>query len=136
MAESKERSGGPLILLVDDHQDSLDFLQRFLRFSGYQTAEAWDGQEAVEKAQALLPALVIMDLMMPRMDGLKATLVLKDNPKTASIPVILLTAHTEYLDTAARQAAGCPTVLKKPVDTAGLLAAIRKTLASSPPAAG
>jgi two-component system, cell cycle response regulator DivK len=135
VAESQEPAISPLILLVDDHEDSLDFLGRFLRFSGFRTAQARDGLEAIEKADELLPTLVLMDLMMPRMDGLKAARALKENPKTVHIPVVFLTAQTEYLDVGALQLVGCPTVLKKPIDPSSLLATIRKTLASAPPAA-
>lgn len=102
------------ILIVEDHPDSRDILAIQLRLMSYEVIEAVDGQEGIEKAQAENPNLIIMDLGLPGIDGIEATVRLKQNPKTAHIPVIALTAWQEqdYKDKALQ--AGMAGFLSKP----------------------
>lgn len=102
------------ILIVEDHPDSRDILAIQLRLMSYEVIEAVDGQEGIEKAEAENPNLIIMDLGLPGINGIEATVRLKQNPKTAHIPVIALTAWQEqdYKDKALQ--AGMAGFLSKP----------------------
>jgi two-component system cell cycle response regulator DivK len=88
------RTHQPLILLVDDYQDSRTMYAGFLAFSGYRVAEAENGFESIEKARALTPDLVLMDVSLPGIDGWEACRRLKADPETKDIPVVMLTAHS------------------------------------------
>jgi CheY-like chemotaxis protein len=102
------------ILIVEDHPDSRDILAIQLRLMSYEVIEAVDGKEGIEKAQAENPNLIIMDLGLPGINGIETTVKLKQNSKTAHIPVIALTAWQEqdYKDKALQ--AGMAGFLSKP----------------------
>ena len=116
------------ILIVEDHQDSREILAIQLRLMSYEVIEAVDGQEGIEKAQAENPNLIIMDLGLPGIDGIETTVRLKQNPKTAHIPVIALTAWQEqdYKDKALQ--AGMAAFLSKPTPPRILKDAIERSL--------
>lgn len=102
------------VLIVEDHPDAREILVFQLRHMGYETIEAANGLEGVEKAIAQGPDVVIMDLGLPGINGIEATVRLKQNPKTANIPVIAYTAWKEqnYKDKAME--AGMAEFLTKP----------------------
>jgi len=103
----------PLVLVVEDYQDAREMYAAYLQFSGFDVAEATNGIEAIEKAQSLMPDIVLMDLALPRMDGWEATRRLKNDDRTKNIPVVALTGHDDR-ETADRcRAAGCAEVLLK-----------------------
>ena len=79
------------ILIVDDVQTNRDLMAKVVATCGHQAAFAGDGEEAVAKAAALKPALVLMDVVMPKMDGFQACRKIKKDPATAGIPVVLVT---------------------------------------------
>lgn len=81
-----------LILLVEDHTDTLDVLKNELTFLGYDTAIAKNGIEAVSLSESENPDLIIMDIMLPKMNGFEATAQIRHNPKTKSIPILAATA--------------------------------------------
>src|SRR5215208_4246740 len=83
----------PLVLVVDDYQDAREMYAEYLSFSGFRVVEAGTGTEAVEKALALRPDVILMDLSLPGMDGWAATRQLKSDDRTRSIPVVALTGH-------------------------------------------
>ncbi len=116
------------ILIVEDHTDSREILAIQLRLMSYEVIEAVDGQEGIEKAQAENPNLIIMDLGLPGIDGIETTVRLKQNPKTAHIPVIALTAWQEqdYKDKALQ--AGMAGFLTKPTPPRILKDAIERSL--------
>lgn len=87
---------GKTILVADDEADILFVLTTALRNHGYRTIEASNGAEALEKIKTQKPDLVIMDIMMPKMDGNTANLRLKEDPETASIPVIIITGKGHF----------------------------------------
>lgn len=123
-----------MVLLVDDYDDGRRSLAEFLATRGFTVETAADGREAVEKAKRVRPAIVIMDLAMPVMDGWEATRELKAQPETSSIPVIALTAYGH--EDAHRRAmeAGCAEVITKPVDPPRLEERIRHHFAPRRPA--
>jgi CheY-like chemotaxis protein len=104
----------PLILLVDDHQDNLDLYEQILQFKGYRVETATNGAEALARAAANVPDLIVMDLGMPVMDGWEATRRLREVPATAETPIVVLTAHGRPQEQDRAEAAGCDAFLTKP----------------------
>ena len=96
----------PRILVVDDVPDNLDILQMRLENQGYEVVTAGDGVEALEKVRELQPDLVLLDIMMPRMDGIEAVKRLKADTALPFIPVILVTARADAKDVVAGLASG------------------------------
>ena len=120
------------ILLVEDNPENRDMLSRRLIRRGYVVEFAEDGEEAVRKAGELSPALILMDLSLPVMDGWEATRRIKADEATRSIPVIALTAHAMASDREKAIDAGCDDYDTKPVDLERLLGKMQALL----PAAG
>ena len=111
----------PKILLVEDNEMNRDMLSRRLERRSYSVIIAVNGQQGVDLAQEELPDLILMDMSLPVLDGWTATRAIKDNPATASIPVIALTAHAMSGDRQKALAAGCDEYDTKPVDLTRLL---------------
>jgi two-component system cell cycle response regulator DivK len=109
-----EGSDKPLVLVVDDYQDAREMYAECLDASGFRVAEAQTGAEAVAKAIALGPDLIIMDLSLPGMNGWAATRAIKADPRTASIPVVALTGHARASAFSMAREAGCDAFLTKP----------------------
>jgi adenylate cyclase len=117
-----------LILVVDDVADNVDILQMRLEAQGYAVATAADGIEALEKIHELLPDLVLLDVMMPKMDGIETLKRLKADPSLPFTPVILVTAKADATDVIAGLESGGDDYLTKPVDHAALSARVRSML--------
>ena len=118
----------PLILVVDDVPDNVDILQMRLEAQGYEVVTAGDGIEALEKIRALLPDLVLLDVMMPKLDGIETVKRLKADASLPFIPVILVTAKADASDVIAGLESGGDDYLTKPVDHAALSARVRAML--------
>lgn len=116
------------ILIVDDSPMMLRIVERIVREAGYDVIRATDGKAGVEKARLHRPNLVIMDVEMPVMDGFTATSILKDDPETAHLPVIILTSLGSEEDYAAARSSGAERFLNKPVSRDELLETIRELL--------
>jgi len=116
------------ILLVEDNDMNRDMLSRRLQKNGYQIVIAVDGEEGLAKAQSEAPALILMDMSLPGIDGWEATRQLKADPATSAIPVIALTAHAMAGDREQALAAGCDDFDIKPIDLDRLLAKIEALL--------
>lgn len=112
------------ILIAEDHFDSREALSTLLEAFGYRVLTAVDGREAVELARAHLPDLILMDIMMPEMDGFEATRRLREIDVTRGIPIIVVTA----MEGARRLAlqAGATDFLRKPIDSRTLLQRIQE----------
>ena len=117
-----------LVLVVEDYQDAREMYAAYLQFSGFDVAEAANGVEAVEKATALLPDIVLMDLALPRMDGWEATRRLKADARTRHIPVVALTGHALAGHADGAREAGCDAFVTKPCLPDALVAEIRRLL--------
>ena len=120
------------ILLVEDNEMNRDMLSRRLERRGYEVVVAVDGAEGVRKAAAEAPALILMDMSLPVLDGWEATRQIKASPATRAIPVIALTAHAMAGDRDQALAAGCDDFDTKPVDLPRLLAKIEALLGPAP----
>lgn len=116
------------ILLVEDNELNRDMLSRRLSRKGFDVQFAFDGQEAVEKAKALMPDLVLMDIGLPVIDGYDATRAIKSDDATKAIPVIALTAHAMAEDRKRCLDAGCDDFDTKPIDLSRLLEKIQTLL--------
>ncbi|GDY00928.1 response regulator [Planctomycetota bacterium] len=111
----------PKILLVEDNEMNRDMLSRRLARKGYEVVIAVDGGEGIAKARSEAPALVLMDMSLPVVDGWEATRILKADPTTQNIPIIGLTAHAMSGDREKCIAAGCDDYDTKPVEILRLL---------------
>lgn len=112
--EGEER---PMVLLVEDNIANMNLTTNLLEAGGYNVLQAFAAEEGLRIAETETPALIIMDISLPVMDGLTATQVLKRNPATSHIPVVALTADARKEDEARAIKAGCDGYLLKPVDT-------------------
>ena len=116
------------ILAVDDQRHIARLVQIHLEGAGYEVALAYDGAEALEKVQDFRPDLVILDVMLPKMDGFEVLRRLKGDPETEPIPVIMLTAKSESDDALRGYDRGAQWYLSKPVDPLELLAFVKNVL--------
>jgi DNA-binding response OmpR family regulator len=116
------------ILVVDDEPDVASLLTLMLKSQGYAVINAADGQEALEKARGENPDLILLDVMLPRMDGYKVARMLKFDENYSHIPIIMLTAKIQERDKATGLEMGANDYLTKPFDTAILLAKIKERL--------
>lgn len=121
----------PLILVVDDFEDGREMYASYLRFSGYRVDEAADGYQALEKAFAHLPDIILMDLSLPGIDGWQATRKLKNDERTSKIPVVALTGHALEAHSRRAKEAGCDAFIVKPCMPMDLLNEIRRILEAS-----
>ena len=120
------------ILLVEDNEMNRDMLSRRLQRRGYEVVMAVDGGEAVALAQSAAPALILMDMSLPVLDGWEATRQIKAAPATRAIPVIALTAHAMAGDREKALAAGAEDFDTKPIDLERLLGKIEALLGGNP----
>ncbi|TMK18558.1 MAG: response regulator [Actinobacteria bacterium] len=124
---------GKRVLVVDDDRVIQQLLQVNLELEGYDVvATASDGNEALDKVASLKPDLVILDIMMPKMDGLEVTRRLKAQPKLAKIPIILLSARAQDLDIREGLDIGADAYLTKPFDPVELLEVVGRLLSGTP----
>lgn len=117
------------ILIVDDNVDNVDLLAKRFRSLGYLVLEAYDGEQALMLVEAEEPDLIVLDVMMPRIDGFEVTRRLKLNPKTRTIPVILLTAKREVPDKIKGLDTGADDYVTKPFNPRELVARVKGLLA-------
>ena len=121
----------PKILLVEDNEMNRDMLSRRLARRGYEVVVAVDGEAGVRMAQSEAPAIILMDMSLPGLDGWDATRQIKADPATRGVPVIALTAHAMAGDREKSLAAGCDDFDTKPVDFERLLGKIQALLGSA-----
>lgn len=114
------------ILLVEDNEMNRDMLTRRLERKGFTVITAGDGQQAINLAKSDGPELILMDMSLPIMDGWQASREIKDNPQTAHIHIIALTAHAMMGDRERALQSGCDDYETKPIDFARLLDKINK----------
>ena len=116
------------ILLVDDSSTILTLEKMILGKYGYQLCVARDGAEALEKARTELPDLILMDVMMPRMNGIEAVRHLHAQPATSSIPVIMVTTRGELENVESAFSSGCTDYVTKPINGIDLVMKVRSCL--------
>ncbi|MAZ02158.1 MAG: two-component system response regulator [Sneathiella sp.] len=116
------------ILYVEDNEDNIYMLSRRLKRKGFEVLTAGDGLAGIEAAKREKPALILMDLSLPVMDGWEATRQLKSSDETKAIPVIALSAHALEGEREKALSAGCDDFDTKPVDFARLMGKIQQYL--------
>ena len=117
-----------MILIVDDQRDNRDMLEAMLQQEGYRTTQASGGMEAMDLIAVEAPQLILLDVSMPDMDGYAVASLLKADPKTAGIPIIMVTAHTGRGARVVGLHTGAEDYLTKPVDAPELLLKVRNLL--------
>jgi two-component system, cell cycle response regulator len=121
-------SSKPFILIVDDDRMNVKLLDTYLKQEGFNTAGAYDGAEALEKIRENPPDMILLDIMMPGINGYEVTRKLKSDQKTSHIPIILITALDSADDKSKGMAAGADEFLNKPINKPELLARVRSFL--------
>src|SRR5438552_173277 len=125
----------PKILLVDDEPDVVQLVAYNLTAADFEVFTAVDGLEALKKARAVLPNLMILDLMLPELDGLEVCKLLRRDQSTASIPIIILTAKAAEMDRVLGLELGADDYVSKPFSPRELVLRIKRLLRSGAPQA-
>jgi CheY-like chemotaxis protein len=115
----------PLIMVVDDNRITTKLMLRYLQIHGFDGIDAADGVECMEKLNTVVPQAIILDVMMPRMDGFETTQAIKANPKTAKIPVAIVTALNDMATQVRAVECGADDFLTKPLDEKLLITKVR-----------
>jgi len=118
----------PRILVVEDNPMNLELVRDILTAQGYEVLEAADGATGVAIARRERPALILMDLQLPQLDGLEATRQIRCDPRLAHIPIVAVTAHAMKGDDEKARAAGCDGFVTKPCLPDDLVEKVRATL--------
>ncbi len=118
------------ILVVDDNQDNVEILRAFLEARGYTIAEASDGKAALACLEEVRPAMVLLDVMMPGMDGWQVCRTIKNHPDLGDTCVIMVTAKSGYEDKFEGMRSGADDYVVKPVDLNELLEKVQRNLAA------
>lgn len=118
----------PRILVVDDEPEAVELVEFNLKQAGYAVTTAADGAEALKKAHAQPPDLIVLDVMLPEMDGFEACKVLRLDPATQKVPIIMLTAKAAEIDRVLGLELGADDYLTKPFSPRELLLRIKKNL--------
>jgi len=131
-------SGAPRILVVEDNPMNLELVRDILTAEGYEVLEAADGATGVAIATLERPALILMDLQLPRLDGLEAARLIRADPRLAGIPIVAVTAHAMKGDDEKARAAGCDGFVTKPIQVREFAATVagflKRTKSESGPA--
>jgi two-component system cell cycle response regulator DivK len=119
------------ILYIEDNEYNRKIVRQLLSRTSYRLLEAVDGESGVAQAQHELPDLILMDVQLPKMSGLEATRILKADPRTAHIPIIVITSFALSGDREKAAAAGATSYLAKPYSPRELLTLVREVLPES-----
>jgi len=119
------------ILIVEDNPLNRKLVETVLKPHGYRLLVSVDGEEAIKVATHEGPDLVLMDMQLPKIDGYKATQILKSQPRTAHIPIVAMTAYAMAEEREKAQAAGCDGYITKPINTRAFPGQVRAHLDSA-----
>lgn len=125
---SRARVRAPVVLIADDFSDNNEMYTEYLEHVGFRVFSVRDGQAAIEEARAKRPSVIVMDLSLPVLDGWEATRILKSDPATADICIVVLTGHAEPASRARAVEAGCDVFMAKPCLPIELAEQIKKCL--------
>ena len=124
------------LLVVDDEPSIAKIVRKQLEVAGYEVTVAVDGLEGLTKAREMMPQLIVLDVMLPKMNGTEVCTTLKGDPKTKPIPILMLTAKAQRTDKDIGLQAGADAFLTKPLQLDELLAKIKALLEASASAGG
>ena len=116
------------ILIVDDEADIIEILQFMLEANGYECVTAMDGEEGLKLAREISPDLIILDVMMPKINGYKISRLLKYDNKYKNIPIIMVTARSQEQDKLIGEETGVNEYISKPFELEEILAVVKKYL--------
>src|SRR6201998_3463790 len=133
--QQHQRYANRIMVVEDDHRN-MRLMHDLLNVHGYEILQASDGLEAISLARDGGPDLILMDIRLPRLSGLDATLRLKQEDQTKAIPIIAVTAFATPGNETMALESGCSAYITKPLNVANLLNTIRSLLSPSPPAIG
>ena len=119
------------ILVIEDNQMNMMLIKDLLQLEGWRVLEAMDAEEGIQLAREQLPALILMDIQLPGMDGLCATRITKGDPQLNNIPVIALTSYAMESDMDKAKQAGCMGYITKPIDTRNFANVLAQYIAGS-----
>jgi two-component system phosphate regulon response regulator PhoB len=122
------------ILVVDDEPEAVELVEFNLKGAGYEVATASDGAEALNKARRIQPSLIILDVMMPEIDGMEVCKLLRRDPATSAIPIIMLTAKASEVDRVLGLELGADDYVVKPFSPRELVLRVKKLLERGKPA--
>jgi len=115
----------PYILVVDDNKITTKLLRRYLEANNFEATEAYDGIDCLEKVELRLPDAIVLDVMMPRMDGYETVRKLKEQEHTKHVPVVIVTALNDVANQLKSIEAGADDFLSKPIEEKLLIAKVR-----------
>jgi len=130
---TEQKGGTQTILVVEDFEDNRFMMRRLLEMSGYRVVEAVNGEQAVEAAERERPDLILMDLSLPKLDGLAATRRIRQQPGAKRVPIVAVSAHDTTDFHADALAAGCNEYVTKPIDFDQLEELLTRLLKSQNP---
>jgi len=116
------------VLVVDDNQDAINILSAILKKAGYLVGVAKDGQEALQKLDSEIPALILLDVMMPKMDGYEVCKAIKTNPAISQIPILMISAKTDGTSQKRGLELGAADYLMKPIQPNEILRKVKQYL--------
>jgi DNA-binding response OmpR family regulator len=116
------------ILVVDDEPDAVELIEFNLKANGYEVVTAADGEEALQKARAVLPSLIILDIMLPEVDGMEVCKILRRDQRTSGIPMIMLTAKAAEIDRVLGLELGADDYVTKPFSPRELVLRVKRLL--------
>jgi len=122
----------PKILVVDDEPDAIELIKFNLKNAGYEVVTAADGDEALKKARSLLPDLIILDLMLPEVDGLEVCKILRRDQRVSAVPIIMLTAKAAEIDRVLGLELGADDYVTKPFSPRELVLRVKRLLRAAP----
>ncbi|MBL7975006.1 MAG: response regulator [Candidatus Kapabacteria bacterium] len=115
----------PYVLVVDDNRITTKLLRRYLEAHGFEASEAYDGIECLEKVAQRQPDTIVLAVMMPRMDGYETVRRLRENPDTAKVPVVIVTALNDVANQLKAIESGADDFLSKPIEEKLLIAKVK-----------
>jgi CheY-like chemotaxis protein len=115
----------PYLLVVDDNRITTKLLRRYLEANGYEASEAYDGVECLERVAERMPDAIVLDVMMPRLDGYETVKKLRESPVTEKIPVVIVTALNDVSNQLKAIEAGADDFLSKPIEEKLLIAKVK-----------
>ena len=118
----------PKILVVDDEPDAVELIEFNLKANGCDVISATDGEEALEKARTVLPNLIVLDIMLPEVDGMEVCKILRRDARTSAIPIIMLTARNEEVDKLVGLGVGADDYVTKPFSPRELVLRVKRLL--------
>jgi len=124
----KDEQKTPVILVVDDNRENLELLEAYLEDIPCETIPAYDGPEALDIVKKQKPDLILLDIMMPKMSGFEVCRKIKSDPNTTDIPIIMVTALSEFGDIERSIGSGTDDFISKPVNKLELLTRVKTML--------